>query len=191
MHTSWGFAQSAEVRTACGLSPQNAHGGAKRIGCAAAEAPAGVPPQPRYPSPAVAVLLNAFELGHAFGARPLFSSVSFTLGDGDRVGLIGPNGAGKSTLLSILAGQLVPDHGKLSVRGGAQITYLPQTPVFDAGATVRQAVASGLHTGSRLAMHAGADGAVAHAKVEELMARLELSGRRAGAHAPGGELSGG
>ncbi len=105
-------------------------GGGRRVS-------AGAPLQYRYLWPAVAVLLNAQELGHAFGARPLFSGVSFTLADGDRVGLIGPNGAGKSTLLSILAGQLTPDAGRLALRTGAQVVCLPQTPVFEAGATVR------------------------------------------------------
>jgi ATP-binding cassette subfamily F protein uup len=134
----------------------------------------------------VAVLLNAHELGHAFGARPLFSGVSFTLNDGDRVGLIGPNGAGKSTLLSILAGQITPDHGRLSVRGGAPIVCLPQTPVFEPGAIVRDAVASGLR-GATFA----SDAAVVRGKVDELLARLELTSRRAGADAPVAELSGG
>jgi len=134
----------------------------------------------------VAVLLNAHELGHAFGARPLFTGVSFTLSDGDRVGLIGPNGAGKSTLLSILAGQLTPDHGRLSLRGGAQVVCLPQTPVFEPGASVREAVAGGLRSANF-----ASDAGVVRAKVDELLARLELSGRRAGEAAPVAELSGG
>jgi simple sugar transport system ATP-binding protein len=65
----------------------------------------------------VAILLSAQRLQHSFGARPLFTSVSFTLADGDRVGLIGPNGAGKSTLLKILCGFQPPDSGRIILNG--------------------------------------------------------------------------
>ena len=61
---------------------------------------------PRHKSPeglTWAILLTCKELTAAFGARPLFEDVSFTVEDGDRIGLIGPNGAGKSTLLRMLA----------------------------------------------------------------------------------------
>ena len=49
-------------------------------------------------------ILNAQSVTKQFGAMPLFRNISFTVEDGDRIGLIGPNGAGKSTLLKILAG---------------------------------------------------------------------------------------
>jgi len=54
-------------------------------------------------------IVNAQEITKAFGANPLFQNVSFTISDGDRIGLIGPNGSGKSTLLRILAGEVTPD----------------------------------------------------------------------------------
>ena len=92
----------------------------------------------------MAILLSARELSHAFGARPLFQGVSFTLADGDRVGLIGPNGAGKSTLLKILAGDLAPDGGDVARRGGLRVGTLPQVPEFPGGASVREAVRAGL-----------------------------------------------
>ena len=91
----------------------------------------------------VPVLLSVRDLSHAFGARPLFEHVSFTVSDGDRIGLIGPNGAGKSTLLKILAGQLAPDRGEVARRGGIAVAYLPQVPELLAP-NVRDAVREGL-----------------------------------------------
>ena len=92
---------------------------------------------------AVAILLSVRDLSHAFGARPLFEGVTFTVADGDRIGLIGPNGAGKSTLLKILAGLVAPDRGDVARRGGISIAYLPQVPELH-GANVREAVREGL-----------------------------------------------
>src|SRR4051794_20363150 len=116
----------------------------------------------------VAILLSALELGHAFGARALFDNVSFTLADGDRVGLIGPNGAGKSTLLRILAGELGVARGSVARRGGLGVASLPQMPTFEPGATVRSAVAAG-------ATASAADWET-EARVDQLIAKLGLAG---------------
>ncbi len=62
--------------------------------------------------PTSSPIVNAQEITKAFGANPLFQNVSFTISDGDRIGLIGPNGSGKSTLLRILAGEVNADSGK-------------------------------------------------------------------------------
>ena len=58
-------------------------------------------------------IINAQGISKAFGASPLFQNVSFTISEGDRIGLIGPNGSGKSTLLRIFAGSLDPDEWEL------------------------------------------------------------------------------
>jgi ATP-binding cassette subfamily F protein uup len=134
----------------------------------------------------VAILLSAQDLGHAFGARALFDDVSFTLADGDRVGLIGPNGAGKSTLLRILAGELGADRGNVARRGGLRVAYLPQMPTFAPGATVRAAVASGAPATAHAA-HSWED----EARVDALIAKLGLGGPEAGADQAVEKLSGG
>ena len=55
-------------------------------------------------------IINAQGLSKRFGAAPLFQNISFTISEGDRIGLIGPNGSGKSTLLEILRGSVKPDN---------------------------------------------------------------------------------
>lgn len=132
----------------------------------------------------MAVLLTARNLGHAFAARPLFDGVSFTIADGDRIGLIGPNGAGKSTLLKILARQLTCDHGELSVRSATRIGYLAQVPSFEAGISVRDAIRSGL---AFAAKHGDHDESI----VDELIAKLDLASASAGTDVPVSTLSGG
>ena len=81
-------------------------------------------------------LLNAQTITKAFGPRPLFRELSFTIDEGSRIGLIGPNGAGKSTLLKILAGEETPDSGELSVRKRTRVSYVSQISDFVAGQTV-------------------------------------------------------
>jgi ATP-binding cassette subfamily F protein uup len=131
----------------------------------------------------MAILLSVQNLAHAFGARPLFEGVTFTLSEGDRVGLIGPNGAGKSTLLRILAGELGADAGTVAPRAGLRVAHLPQVPTFTPGATVREAVHAGLT--------AGAHGWEDEARVDELLAKLDLAGAAAGEGASVARLSGG
>jgi ATP-binding cassette subfamily F protein uup len=88
----------------------------------------------------VAPILNAQTLSKTYGANPLFQNVSFTVAEGDRIGLIGPNGSGKSTLLGILAGRVSPDSGDLAVRKRTRMSYVEQESRFASGATVRRVV---------------------------------------------------
>ena len=85
-------------------------------------------------------IINAQKISKAFGAKPLFEEVSFTVSEADRIGLIGPNGSGKSTLLRILGGTEQPDSGKVAVRKLLQLSYVEQDSRFVAGASVRTVV---------------------------------------------------
>jgi ATP-binding cassette subfamily F protein uup len=85
-------------------------------------------------------LINAQGISKTFGANPLFQNISFTVSEGDRIGLIGPNGSGKSTLLRVLAGEVDPDGGEIAVRKRLRLTYVEQDSRFDAGITVRSVV---------------------------------------------------
>ncbi len=89
-------------------------------------------------------LINAQEISKAFGAKPLFQDVSFTISEGDRIGLIGPNGSGKSTLLRILVGEMEPDSGEVAVRKRIRLCYVEQDSRFPEGATVRSVIDAAL-----------------------------------------------
>jgi ABC transport system ATP-binding/permease protein len=82
-------------------------------------------------------IINAQGISKAFGANPLFQNVSFTVSEGDRIGLIGPNGSGKSTLLRILGGDENPDSGDIAMRKRIRLSSVEQDSVFKSGDTVR------------------------------------------------------
>jgi len=90
------------------------------------------------------VLLTAERLTKSYTSRPLFNDLSFSLFEGDHVGLVGPNGSGKSTLLKIIAGEEEPDSGNRAVRKGVRIGYVPQDPVFAHGKTIEEVLLEAL-----------------------------------------------
>jgi ABC transport system ATP-binding/permease protein len=90
------------------------------------------------------VLLTTEALTKSFTSRPLFENLSFSLFEGDHVGLVGPNGSGKSTLLKILAGMEQPDSGTRAVRRNLRLGYVPQDPVFSPGKTVEETLLAAL-----------------------------------------------
>jgi ATP-binding cassette subfamily F protein uup len=92
-------------------------------------------------------IINVQEISKAFGANPLFQNVSFTVTEGDRIGLIGPNGSGKSTLLRILAGDEDPDSGEVAFRKRLRVSYVEQDSKFKSGATVRLVVEDAMERG--------------------------------------------
>ena len=88
----------------------------------------------------MSVLLTCDAIEKSFGSRTVFSDISLSLHDGDRLGIIGPNGAGKSTFLTILSGAMLPDKGTLSLRKGVRVATVVQDPRFEPEATVREIV---------------------------------------------------
>jgi ATPase subunit of ABC transporter with duplicated ATPase domains len=71
-------------------------------------------------------VISASNLSIQFGAKPLFENVSASFGNRNRYGLIGANGCGKSTLMKILAGELEPTTGNVSVEPNARVGQLSQ-----------------------------------------------------------------
>ncbi|MCW2615416.1 MAG: putative transporter ATP-binding protein, partial [Frankiales bacterium] len=81
--------------------------------------------------------LNASEVTVVRGPALVLSKVSLTVAPGSRTGVVGPNGAGKSTLLAVLAGQLEPDSGSVSLSPRtATVGLLPQEPDRRPGETL-------------------------------------------------------
>jgi len=66
------------------------------------------------------------DVGVAAAGKPLFQDLSFTLADGDRLGLVAGNGAGKSTLLRCLAGLAEPSAGSITTSRGLTVALVAQ-----------------------------------------------------------------
>ena len=89
-------------------------------------------------------IINAQGLSKRYGLAPLFEDISFTVSEGERIGLIGPNGSGKSTLLEILFGRVKPDKGEVAIRKGAKVSFVEQISRFAPEATCRSVIQSAL-----------------------------------------------
>ena len=120
-------------------------------------------------------VLDVQNLTKRFGAKVLFENISFSIAEGQRVGLIAQNGTGKSTLLSILMGEEGKDGGEVIYRNGLRVACLVQSPTFDPKETVLDACFN----------HQGDDDKVLKAK--QILTQLKI----ADLNQPMGELSGG
>ena len=86
-------------------------------------------------------LISTQSVGKSFGSRHLFSDITLTINDNDKLGLIGPNGSGKSTLLKILADRETADQGRVITGHRCHRVYLSQQDHF-AHHSVEQVLAS-------------------------------------------------
>jgi ABC transport system ATP-binding/permease protein len=93
-------------------------------------------------------IISAQGLTKRFGVAPLFREISFTVSEGERIGIIGPNGSGKSTLLEIVHGHVAPDSGDVAIRKGMRLSFVRQVSQFAAGQTVRSVVDAALDRAS-------------------------------------------
>lgn len=76
-------------------------------------------------------LLDVQNISKAFGAHVLFENISFSIAEGQHVGLIAKNGTGKSTLLSLLSGKESVDSCSMIFRRDIKVGFLEQQPKFD------------------------------------------------------------
>jgi len=120
-------------------------------------------------------LITLRSLKKDFGIKEILRDASFSLEEGDKVGLIGINGSGKSTLLKMIAGLEPIDGGERWINSGAKIVYLPQQPDLDPEHTVLEQVFA--DSGDQMALvreYEDLSHQLAHAPAdtEKLMARL-------------------
>lgn len=71
-------------------------------------------------------MLNISDISKSYGNQTLFSAVTFNVGARDRIAVIGPNGSGKTTLFGIIAGNVLPDSGRVNRQRETTIGYLEQ-----------------------------------------------------------------
>ena len=87
----------------------------------------------------MAIDLQIENISKSFGDLVLFSDISFTIEERQRIGLIACNGKGKSTLLKVIAGEEPHEGGKITMRNDMRIGYLEQEPDFEENLTVIEA----------------------------------------------------
>ncbi len=95
---------------------------------------------------AIQPYLDIQKLTKSFGNRILFEDISFSISEGQKVGLIAKNGTGKSTLLSIITGKEGYDSGSIIFRKDTNIGYLEQSPKFNPDESIESACFSNKHT---------------------------------------------
>jgi len=79
----------------------------------------------------VTLFITCHELSKSFGSRTLFTELSLSIFEKERIALIGPNGSGKTTLLKIIAGVEKQDSGTITMKRSLRIGYLPQECLFE------------------------------------------------------------
>ena len=89
-------------------------------------------------------ILTIDNFSKSYTDRMLFCNASFSVQEGEKIGVIGTNGMGKSTLLKIIAGVEEPDEGEVIMANHVKYAYLVQTPVFYMDETILDAVMRGI-----------------------------------------------
>ena len=71
-------------------------------------------------------ILNCDNISLSYGSKEIIKNITFSLNDGEKMGIIGANGAGKSTLLNIICGKTEPTSGTVSIRKDCTVGMLNQ-----------------------------------------------------------------
>nr|WP_300004969.1 ABC-F family ATP-binding cassette domain-containing protein [Tissierella sp.] len=91
----------------------------------------------------IMILLNIEEISKAYTDKILMEDISFSVHEGDKIGLIGVNGTGKTTLLKLISGLEEPDSGRIIRSRDINIEYMPQNVEFDPASTILDEVFKG------------------------------------------------
>ena len=129
--------------------------------------------------------LDVQNLTKSFGSLVLFENISFSIAEGQKVGLIAKNGTGKSTLLSLLSGKDGYDEGSIIFRRDLRVGMLEQSPVFDPEESVLDACFRSNSVRSQVENHQGDPEKILRAK--QVLTQLKIRDL----NQPMGQLSGG
>jgi ATP-binding cassette subfamily F protein 3 len=88
------------------------------------------------------MLINLSDVSFGYGDKLILDGVTFSVNEGERVGLIGANGEGKTTLIKLITGENLPDAGEVMKKNGIRIGYLEQNGGYESGATVYEEMLS-------------------------------------------------
>ncbi|HIG86605.1 MAG TPA: ABC transporter ATP-binding protein [Planctomycetes bacterium] len=97
-------------------------------------------------------LLILEDLKKHFGPQEVLRGTSLSINPGQKVGIVGRNGGGKTTLFHMITGEETPDWGRVVIRKGARMSFVPQRPVFEPDEVVRAHVESGLDAARQVGM---------------------------------------
>lgn len=86
------------------------------------------------------MLISLNGVTFSYTGEKIFSDVSLSIDEGERVGFIGGNGEGKTTLIKLILGELIPEEGSVLKKNGIRLGYLPQSGGFEHADTVRLAM---------------------------------------------------
>lgn len=84
--------------------------------------------------------LSVEQVAKSFGERILFSSLSFGINEGQKIGFVAKNGTGKTTLLQLLSGEEQPDEGRIVFKKNLTVAFIKQEPVLDPNLTVEETI---------------------------------------------------
>ena len=82
------------------------------------------------------IVLSCSNISKSYGANTILENISFSIEDGDKIGLIGLNGSGKTTLFNILAGEILNDSGDIYIQKDLKIGYLKQHTNIESNLTI-------------------------------------------------------
>ncbi|MBR4297524.1 MAG: ABC-F family ATP-binding cassette domain-containing protein [Bacteroidaceae bacterium] len=117
--------------------------------------------------------LDIQNLTKRIGDLVLFENISFSLAEGERVGIIARNGAGKSTLLNVISGKEDYESGEIIFRNNLRIGYLEQTPKFNPEDTVLTAVSQ--FSESILGGTDYTDEDASHISAKQILTKLQIT----------------
>ena len=86
-------------------------------------------------------LISLSQVSKSYGAKSLFTELSLTIHENEKVAIIGKNGAGKSTLLKLMAKTVKPEAGDVVGQKHLRVAYIPQSPKYDKALNVSEVVA--------------------------------------------------